>query len=360
MKYERVCIEAIGYELAPVVVTSAEIEDRLAPLYRSLRIQPGQLETITGIVERRFWEEGQSLSRGAASAAVAALQRSDLESTDLGALIYTGVCREDFEPATACHVAAALEEAGHPIAPDAAMFDLSNACLGVLNGVLDLANRIELGQISAGMVVSCESAREIVEQTIVSMLAQRDMTSFATSLATLTGGSGAVAVIVRAAEPGAKVARRLIGGVTAAAPRHHDLCRWGMEHAKGSAADGRTEPLFRQFMATDSAAVLEHGVTLGKQTWACFLEALGWSADSVDRTVCHQVGRAHRDAILSALGIPGHKDYIAYEHLGNTGTVALPLAAALAEEREELRSGQRVAWLGIGSGLNCLMLGLEW
>jgi len=30
MKYSRVFIEAIGYELAPVVVTSDELEERLA------------------------------------------------------------------------------------------------------------------------------------------------------------------------------------------------------------------------------------------------------------------------------------------------------------------------------------------
>jgi 3-oxoacyl-[acyl-carrier-protein] synthase-3 len=46
--------------------------------------------------------------------------------------------------------------------------------------------------------------------------------------------------------------------------------------------------------------------------------------------------------------------------LGNMGTVSLPLTAALAEERDFLRPGDRVGWLGIGSGLNCLMLGLEW
>ncbi len=42
------------------------------------------------------------------------------------------------------------------------------------------------------------------------------------------------------------------------------------------------------------------------------------------------------------------------------GTVSLPLTAALAEDREFLNRGDRVAFLGIGSGLNCLMLGLEW
>jgi 3-oxoacyl-[acyl-carrier-protein] synthase III len=42
------------------------------------------------------------------------------------------------------------------------------------------------------------------------------------------------------------------------------------------------------------------------------------------------------------------------------GTVSLPLTAALAEENEFLNPGDRVGFLGIGSGLNCLMLGLVW
>ena len=42
MKYRKVTIEAMGYELAPVVVTSTELEARLEPLYKYLRISPGQ------------------------------------------------------------------------------------------------------------------------------------------------------------------------------------------------------------------------------------------------------------------------------------------------------------------------------
>ena len=30
------------------------------------------------------------------------------------------------------------------------------------------------------------------------------------------------------------------------------------------------------------------------------------------------------------------------------------------EEREGMGKGDRVAFLGIGSGLNCMMLGVEW
>lgn len=356
MRWDRVHLDALGYELAPVVVTSAELEDRLAPLYRSLRIQPGQLEALTGIAERRFWEPGHSLSQGAAAAARAALERSHVEADQLGVLVYAGVCREEFEPATAFHVAAALAESGHELPPEAALFDVSNACLGVLNGIIEVANRIQLGQVRAGLVVSCESAREIVDQTVQRMLEERDMGRFRNSLATLTGGSGAVAVVVSdgSFEPAGR--RRLEGGVLLSAPRHHQLCRWGLEAVGGTPS----EPHYRQAMVTDSVGVLEHGVALGRQTWARFLDELGWTAEAVDRTVCHQVGAAHRQAILGALGLDAERDFVAYEHLGNTGTVALPLAAALADEREELVAGQQVAWLGIGSGLSCVMLGLTW
>ena len=49
-----------------------------------------------------------------------------------------------------------------------------------------------------------------------------------------------------------------------------------------------------------------------------------------------------------------------FAYLGTMGTVSLPLTAAIAEDRQVLRPGDRTAFLGIGSGLNCLMLGLEW
>jgi 3-oxoacyl-[acyl-carrier-protein] synthase-3 len=48
------------------------------------------------------------------------------------------------------------------------------------------------------------------------------------------------------------------------------------------------------------------------------------------------------------------------ETLGNTGSAALPLSLSRAVEAGFVRTGDKVALLGIGSGLNCLMLGLEW
>lgn len=347
MKYSRVYLDTIGYELAPVVVTSEELEARLEPLYEALHIPPGQLEAITGIHERRWWEPDYSLSRGATLAAQKAIEISSVRPQDVDVLIYAGVCRENFEPATACSVAAGLG-----VNSSAAIYDVSNACLGVMNGIINIANQIELGQIRAGMVVSCETAREINDTMIQRMLEAQDMELFKLALATLTGGSGAAAVLLTDRELSGLDRHRLLGGVTQAAPEHHGLCRWGIDQVH--------DFNFVQSMSTDSVSILKFGVELGVKSWRALLTEIGWTADDVDKVICHQVGSGHRDTILKTLKIPIEKDFSTYEYLGNIGTVSLPLTAALAEEREFLQPGDRVGFLGIGSGLNCLMLGLEW
>src|SRR5512136_1061433 len=316
MKYSKSYISAMGYELAPVVVTSTELENLLAPLYQALRFVPGQLQALTGIRERRWWEPGYPLSQGAIAAGKKALAGSGVSAADIGVLIYAGVCREQFEPATACRVAAGLGLRG-----DVAVYDLSNACLGVMNAVIEIANRIELGQVRAGLVVSCESAREINDIMIARMIEERNMAHFAHSIATLTGGSGAVALLVTDKTLCRDGRRRLLGGVAQTAPEHHGLCLWGMQD------DGRGR--FIQSMRTDAVNVLNFGVELGRRTWEAFLGEMGWRPAEVDRVVCHQVGAAHQEAILKALGIPGEKDFSSYEFLGNMGTVSLPLTAAL-------------------------------
>lgn len=330
-----------------MVISSADLEQQLEPLYKALHISPGQLQSLTGIRERRWWLPNTPLSQGAAAAGRKALAAGKVAASDIGAIVYTGVCRELFEPATACRVADQLGIQGEVM-----INDISNACLGVLNGILDIANRIELGQIRAGLVVSCESARELNETTIRRMLDEKSMAHFARSIATLTGGSGAVAVLLTDNSFASPESHRLLGGVAMAQPQHHQLCRWGVE------PHGQDQ--MRQFMDTDAVAVMQHGVALGKQTWQLFQNTLNWTTEQIDRVICHQVGSAHQSAILTELGIPQEKDFTTFAFLGNIGTASLPITAAIAAERAVVKAGDNVAMLGIGSGLNCMMLGVEW
>lgn len=344
MNYSDVYIEAIGYELAPNVVHTSDLEARLETVYKKLHFQPGQLEALTGIRERRYWDPGFKMSTGAVAAGKKALARTAVSPDSIGMLIYAGVCRDNLEPATACAVANALQ-----IGPDALIYDVSNACLGVVNGMIQVANAIETGQISAGLVVSCESARQIVNTTIERLLAAADMEMFKKTIATLTGGSGAVAVLLTSKRVAAHN-HRLIGGVVKNATVHHALCTWGPDTGIPAST-----PLI---METDSVAVLQHGVALGIETYGAFREKLGLAEP--DKIICHQVGSAHQKTVLEALGISAEKDFTTYQYLGNIGTVSLPLTAAIADERGFLETGDLVGLFGIGSGLNCLLMAVEW
>ena len=346
MRYAKVNIDAFGYELPPNVVTSEDLELRLEPLYEALHFQKGQLEAITGIRERRFWDPDFKMHTGAIKAGRKALADSNVEADDIGLLIYGGVCRDNLEPATACAVSDGLG-----LRPETQIYDVSNACLGILNGMVQVANAIELGHIRAGMVVSCESARQIMDTTIERLLKSANMDVFKKTVATLTGGSGAVAVVLTDSVLSAS-GHRILGGVARNATAFHKLCVWGPD--TGIPASGL------HIMETDSVAVLKNGVALGIETFASLRKELSWSKEQPDRIVCHQVGAAHQQTILNAIGMPASRDFTTFQYLGNIGTVSLPITAAIADEREFLQPDDLVGFLGIGSGLNCMMLGMRW
>ncbi len=346
MRYSNVYIESFGYELAPNVVTSEDLERKLAPLYETLHLKIGQVEALTGIRERRFWDVEHTMHEGAAKAGRKAIDNSEIYPEDIGMIIYGGVCRDNLEPATACAVAHALG-----LGPDAQIFDISNACLGAVSGIMQVANAIELGQIKAGLVVCCETARQIVESTIERIRQSGDMDIFKKNLATLTGGSGAAAILLTHKSVSVN-GHRLLGGLVKNAAEHNKLCRWGPD--TGMPASGL------HVMETDAINVLKNGVILGTDTFFAFKEKFSLSENQPDKIVMHQVGAANQKSIRKTMGIPAERDFCTYPFLGNMGTVSLPVTAAIAEERDFFEKNDFVGFFGIGSGLNCLMLAVKW
>ena len=277
-----------------------------------------------------------------------ALQQSQFDRGHIGALIHGSVCRDQLEPATASYVHHAT---GLP--QDALVLDISNACLGLLNGMVQVADMIELGRIRAGLVVGTEIGRPLVEGTIDRLLADESITrkTIKGEVASLTIGSGSAAVLL-CDEKLSRTGHRFLGGTFRTETSGHALCAGGVDGARFG--DDRPQ------MTTDSEALLHAGVDLAERAWPEFLESLSWQTAEVDKVFTHQVGRAHRKLLLERLGLAEDLDFPTVEFLGNTGATALPIAAALGSQQGHLSAGDRVALLGIGSGLNVLMLGIEW
>jgi 3-oxoacyl-[acyl-carrier-protein] synthase-3 len=347
-RYENVCLEAIAYTLPEEVVTSAQIEARLGPLYQRLRLPEGRLELMSGIAQRRFWPPGTRPGEISAGTAEKALALAGLDRRQVGALVHGSVCRDFIEPATACAVHQRLG-----LSPQCIVYDVSNACLGLLNGMIQVADMIELGRISAGLVVGTESSRDLVEATIRHLNADASLSreDIKPAFASLTIGSGSAAVVL-ADRRQSRSGNRLLGGAVRAHSQQCHLCQGGSQQA----ADADAQSL----MWTDSETLLHEGVAAAKETFAELLDCLGWRGEQVQKTFCHQVGRAHRKLLLDSLGLRPAADFTSFESLGNTGSVALPITAALGIERGHVRGGDRVALLGIGSGINVVMLGVDW
>lgn len=348
MRYERVCLEAFGYTLPDEIVTSAEIEERLAPLYRRLRLPEGRLELMTGIRERRFWPPGALPGNISIQSAEKAIAASGIDKSEIGCLIHASVCRDHLEPATACRVHHGLGLAG-----DCTIYDLSNACLGVLNGMLHVANMIELGQIRAGVVVGTESSRPLVENTIRRLNSDTTLTrdQMKLAVASLTIGSASAAVLLADREI-SRTQNGLVASVVRANTQHHALCHSGGDESIG---DG-----MQPWMTTDSERLLHAGVATAKEAFAHFSDELRCEADDIDKVFCHQVGIAHRKLLFETLRLRPQADFSTVEFLGNTGSVAVPVTAAIGIEQGHLSPSDQVAMLGIGSGLNVVMLGVDW
>ena len=101
MLFKNVYIESLGYHLPDNVVTSDDLERRLAPLYEKLKLPFGRLEMMSGIRERRFFEKGVFPSQVSSLAAEHALGKTDIDRKHIGCLISGSVCRDFLEPATA-------------------------------------------------------------------------------------------------------------------------------------------------------------------------------------------------------------------------------------------------------------------
>ncbi len=348
MRFENVALAGMGYHMPPNTVTSAQIERRLKPLYDRLSLPEGRLELMTGIRERRFWDPGTTPSEVAIKAGENAIANSGVPKEKIKALFHASVCRDFLEPATA-----SLDHLGLGLPDDSMIFDISNACLGVLNGIVTLANMIELGQVEAGVIVAGEMGETLVDSTIGTLNKNHESTrqNIKPAFASLTIGSGAAAVVL--AKKGlAPVSHRLVGGVAMCATEEAHLCKSNVDEGFSNG--------FKPLMQTDSEQLLKAGCKLAAKAWKAFLDEIGWGAGDLFRTFTHQVGASHRKLLYQSLGLDMSADFSTVEFLGNVGSVSLPITLALGAEKGIINPKDKVALLGIGSGLNCLMLGLEW
>ncbi len=346
MKLNRAAIASVGYVLPSERVTSLDLENQLEPLYHRLNLPVGRLELMSGIRERRLWPRGTRITNPSIESGRRAITAAGIDGKAIGCLIHASVCRDYLEPATACGVHHALG-----LADDAWVYDVSNACLGIMNAAVQIALMIEAGVIHAGLAVGTENARGLLEATVQQLNNDPTLTrqSIKPAFASLTIGSGSCAWLIVDRER-FNVKGRIHAAVAHANTAHNDLCQSDTDQAGGA---------MHPTMNTDSEKLLEMGIQTGAAAFAKLIPELPWDKSEIQSTVCHQVGSTHRRMMLERLGLPVERDFATFEYLGNTGSVALPTALGEGLTREKLRDPSRTVLMGIGSGINAVMMACD-
>jgi 3-oxoacyl-[acyl-carrier-protein] synthase III len=338
MLFQHVAIAGLAHIDAPRRLSSDEINLRLKPTLERLGIKIDVLQDVAGIHARRLWDGSMLASDAATLAGVKALADAGIDPDKVGLLVNTSVSRDYLEPSTASIVSGNLG-----LGDECQNFDVANACLAFLNG-MDIASRmIERGEIEYALVVDGETADLAYEKTLERMMrADSTEVDFRNELATLTLGSGAAAMVLARAElaPGAP---RYRGGVTRAATEWNKLCRGNL--------DG---------MITDTRTLLVEGIKLAQKTFVVARQKLGWVVGEMDEFVIHQVSKVHTAAFTKAMGIDPKKVLTIFGEHGNIGPASVPIVLSKLREMGRLKKGNRIALLGIGSGLNCSMAEVVW
>jgi acyl-CoA:acyl-CoA alkyltransferase len=338
MLFQHVSIASVSHIDAPHVLSSAAINERLRPTLDRLGIKTDVLRDIAGIQSRRMWDNHVLASDAATLAAEKALADADVPREKIGLLVNTSVSRDFLEPSTASIVCGNLR-----LGENCQNFDVANACLAFLNG-MDIASRmIERGEIEYALVVDGETANLVYERTLERM-SSSEITEeqFRNELASLTLGCGAAAMVLSRSEL-TPDAPRYKGGVTRAATQWNGLCRGNLDR-----------------MVTDTRMLLIEGLKLATLTFAAARQALGWVVDELDEFVIHQVSQVHTQAFIKAFGIDPKKVLTIFAEHGNIGPASVPIVLSKLKELGRLKKGDRVALLGIGSGLNCSMAEVVW
>lgn len=333
-RFDNAAVLSVTAVDAPEIVPSARFDEILAPTLERLGVRPGMLQQLAGIEERRWWPQDVPFTDAAAQAGAAALDQAGIGPERVGLLIDTSVSRARLEPSSAVSVHHALD-----LPSSCLNFDLSNACLGFVNGMQLAAMMIDSGQIEYALIVDGEGSRLVQERTLARLQSESaTVEDLFNDFATLTLGSGAAGMVMGPADRHPE-GHRFVGGIGRAATEHNHLCVGDMDR-----------------MVTDSKGLLLAGLDVAEAAWKGALDDFDW--DDVQHYVMHQVSTVHCEAMLDRLGLDPAKAPLTFPTRGNIGPAAIPITLALHQDRIE--RGDRVILLGMGSGINAAAAEIRW
>lgn len=279
------------------------------------------IQQRTGIVERRWVAEGETVESLSLDAAAQAIQKAGLTPADIDTVIVSTVSHLVQTPSLAAIIAAKLG------CTDAAAFDISAACAGFCYGLGMAESLVRSGAAKHVLTIGAETLSEITDRTDRS-------TAFLFA-------DGAGAAVVGPSDVPAMGS--LVWGSDGEQAEVISMNRSWPE----AVAAGETSSITMQ-----GQAVFRWATGFIADAARRTLEASGLSADELDLFVPHQANNRITDAMLRHLKLPETVTVArTIRHYGNNSAASIPLALTDMMASGEARSGQTALLIGFGAGL---------
>ncbi|HJQ85282.1 MAG TPA: 3-oxoacyl-[acyl-carrier-protein] synthase III C-terminal domain-containing protein, partial [Candidatus Binatia bacterium] len=310
-------------------------------------LPPGWLENTTGVRERRWADPSVRPSDLAAAAGRRALADAGLGAGDVDVVLFTGITRDFIEPATANAVADAIG------ARDARVFDVTNACNGMIDG-LDVADSLlRTGKARRVLVTTGERASISIDWH------PRTLEEFKRAVAGLVVGDGGGALVVEGTDDPARGFRER---EYRSAPGHWRLAIGGLFRPTTQACEICGSVVDLRFHC-DGRELFAAGLQMMPPTMLAAMERTGWTYEELTVVFCHEASKRFVEIGMAELGDghhPGPRIWTAVERYGNTSTVSLPLQMSEARAAGVLAPGAKVLLLGGSSGISMAAVTMVW
>jgi len=307
-------ISGIGGYRPRRVVHNNEIVDRIDSSDEWIRER-------SGIIERRWAGEGESVIDMSLFAARPALEMAGIEGTDLDAILLATVSWPYQTPAAAPLVAKALGST-------AMALDISSACSGYCHGIA-LANDLVRGGTAKNVLV-------IGVERLSDFTSRDDR-----GTAFIFGDGAGAAVVTRSETPG--IGPTIWGS---------DGDKWDAISQTESWIDVHQQNLGWPHIGMQGQTVFRWAVWGMAPVAQQALDAAGITVDQLDAFIPHQANVRIVDAMAKQLKIPDDvavaRD-IAYT--GNTSAASVPLAMERMVRKGQVPRGGLALQIGFGAGL---------
>ena len=281
----------------------------------------------------RYLDDDPALSPGefASRAASACLRENGLAATDIDLLIYGGIARDAFEPATAAEVAGRL--GANPLHAT----DVTCACAGLIEAMHVAAGYFALhDDIQTALICAGELTRDRITYDMQSL------DDVAVGVAGLTLGNAAAALLI-SREPLPVGSARLVGILHKTLSEHYPLCR--------APIDGH--------FTSHSKELFALAVHVPPEIRRLLADA-GWSPEEVDHYAFHQPSEAVLERVLAELGARPQACVHTHSLFGNTASTAWALALDYRLRNGTVRPGDKIVVASAAAGFTIVAAAAVW